>query len=173
MISKTYINEIDISKVKTGQTVEVGIDAFPEKKFTGKVTEIANIGEQLQNSNAKVYEVKILINEFDSILRPAMTTKNKILTDVVDNVLFIPIEGIFNNDSVTFVYKKNGRSVAKQQVIVGQSNENEIIIRAGLKADDEVLLVPPNKADRLDLEMLPGDTIAKYRERPAPVKQKK
>jgi HlyD family secretion protein len=173
MMSKTYINEIDISKVKVGQQVQIGIDAFPEKKFSGKVIEVANIGEQLQNSNAKVYEVRIVVNEFDSILRPAMTTKNKILTSVVDSVIFIPIEAIFNNDSTVFVYKKNGGSVTRQQVIVGQSNENEIIIRAGLQAEEEVLLVPPEKADKLKLNMLPKETIAKYKEKPAPVKSRK
>ena len=173
MISKTYINEIDISKVKVGQQVQIGIDAFPEKKFTGKVIEVANIGEQLQSSNAKVYEVRIVVNEFDSILRPAMTTKNKILTSIVDSVLFIPIEAIFNNDSVAFVYKKEGGSVSRQQVIVGQSNENEIIIKAGLNAADEVLLVPPEKADKITLDLLPKDIIAKYKVKPSPVKEQK
>jgi hypothetical protein len=173
MISKTYINEIDISKVKTNQEVQVGIDAFPEKKFTGKVIEVANIGEQLQNSNAKVYEVRIVVNEFDSILRPAMTTKNKILTSVVDSVLYIPIEAIFNNDSVAFVYKKDGSSVTKQQVIVGQSNDNEIIIKAGLQAEDEVLLVPPEKSENLNVEILPKDIVAKYKEKPAVAKPRK
>jgi hypothetical protein len=173
MISKTYINEIDISKVKVGQKVQLGVDAFPEKKFTGKVIEVANIGEQLQSSNAKVYEVRIVVNEFDSILRPAMTTKNKILTSIIDSVLFIPIEAIFNNDSVTFVYAKDGGSIKRQQVIVGQSNENEIIIKAGLQAEDEVLLVPPDKAEKLSLESLPKETIAKYKEKPAPVKPPK
>ncbi len=150
-----------------------GIDAFPEKKFTGKVTEVANIGEQIQNSNAKVYEVKIVIKEFDSILRPAMTTKNKILTNIIENVLFIPIEAIFNSDSVTFVYKKRGSSAGKQQVIVGQSNENEIIIRAGLQADDVVLLVPPDKSDKLTINLLPKETIDKYKEKPSGVKPHK
>ena len=173
MMSKTYINEIDISKVKINQQVQVGIDAFPEKKFTGKVIEVANIGEQLQNSNAKVYEVRIVVNEFDSILRPAMTTKNKILTSIVDSVLYIPIEAIFNNDSVAFVYKKDGGSVVKQQVIVGQSNDNEIIIRAGLLADEEILLVPPEKSDKLNIEVLPKDTIAKYKEKPPVAKPQK
>ena len=173
MISKTYINEIDISKVKVGQKVQIGIDAFPEKKFTGKVTEVANIGEQLQSSNAKVYEVRILVKEFDSILRPAMTTKNKILTSVIDSVLFIPIESIFNTDSVAFVYRKDGGSVTRQQVIVGQSNENEIIVRAGLKAEEEVLLVPPDKADKLTLKLLPRDIVAKYKVKPPPVKPQK
>jgi len=74
MISKTYVNEIDISKVKVGQPVEVGIDAFPEKKFTGTVQDVANIGEQMKNTNAKVFEVMIEVFEFDSVMRPAMTT---------------------------------------------------------------------------------------------------
>lgn len=173
MMSKTYINEIDISKVKVGQQVQLGIDAFPEKKFTGKVIEVANIGEQLQSSNAKVYEVRIVVNEFDSILRPAMTTKNKILTSVVDSVLFIPIEAIFNNDSVTFVYKKDGGSATRQQVIVGQSNENEIIIKAGLNAQEEVLLVPPEKADKISLDMLPQAIITKYKVKPPVAKPQK
>ncbi|MCK9424189.1 MAG: efflux RND transporter periplasmic adaptor subunit [Bacteroidales bacterium] len=173
MISKTYVNEIDISKVKVGQEVQIGIDAFPEKKFTGKVTEVANIGEQLQNSNAKVYEVRILIKEFDSILRPAMTTKNTILTSIVTGVLSIPIEAIFNADSVTFVYKKDGGSVVRQQVVVGQSNDNEIIIRAGLGVDNEVLLVPPEKAEKLSLEILPKEIIARYKEKPTLPKNQK
>jgi len=170
MISKTYVNEIDISKVKVGQEVKIGIDAFPEKKFTGKVTEVANIGEQLQNTNAKVYEVRILVKEFDSILRPAMTTKNTILTSIVDSVLFIPIEAIFNSDSVTFVYKKDGGSAIRQQVIVGQSNDNEIVIRAGLEEGDEVLLVPPEKAEKISLEALPREIINKYKVKPVPAK---
>jgi hypothetical protein len=169
MISKTYVNEIDISKVKVGQEVRIGIDAFPEKKFTGKVIEVANIGEQLQNTNAKVYEVRILVNEFDSILRPAMTTKNTILTSTISNVLFIPIDAIFNNDSVTFVYKKDGGSAIRQQVLVGASNDNEIIIKSGLLPDDEVLLVPPEKAESIKLDVLPKDTIEKYRIKPVAV----
>ncbi|MEI8005332.1 MAG: efflux RND transporter periplasmic adaptor subunit [Bacteroidota bacterium] len=166
MMSKTYVNEIDISKVKTGQKVKIGIDAFPEKKFTGKVIEVANIGEQLQNSNAKVYEVRIIVNEFDSILRPAMTTKNTIETSIIDKVLSAPIEAIFSSDSVTFVYKKDGGSVVRQQVITGESNENEIIIREGLLENEEVMLVPPDKADKLNLILLDKSILAKYKPKP-------
>jgi hypothetical protein len=168
MISKTYVNEIDISKIKTGQEVRIGIDAFPEKKFTGKVIEVANIGEQMQNSNAKVYEVRILVNEFDSILRPAMTTKNTIVTALIDSVLFIPIEAVFNNDSISYVYKKDGGSIVRQQVIVGQSNENEIIILSGLSMDDEIYLVQPENSDDLKLVTLSKEEIEKYKPKPAP-----
>ncbi|TSA28765.1 MAG: HlyD family efflux transporter periplasmic adaptor subunit, partial [Bacteroidetes bacterium] len=162
MISKTYVNEIDISKVKVGQPVTIGIDAFPDKKFTGIVTEVANIGEQLQGTNAKVFEVKILIHEFDSILRPAMTTKNTILTATLDSVLYVPLEAIFNNDSLTFVYKKNGSRVEKQQIVAGLSNDNEIVIKEGLQESDEVLLIAPENDQDLEIVVLPPYVLEKY-----------
>jgi hypothetical protein len=170
MISKTYVNEIDISKIKVGQEVRIGIDAFPDKKFTGKVTEVANIGEQIQGSNAKVFEVKILVNEFDSILRPAMTTKNTIITAIIDSVVYIPIESIFSNDSTTFVYRKKGSGIVRQQVIAGNSNDNEIIIKAGLQPNDEVYLVPPENGEKMKLAELSPDILKKF-STPPPVKQ--
>ncbi|KAF0199632.1 MAG: efflux transporter rnd family mfp subunit [Bacteroidetes bacterium] len=152
MISKTYVNEIDISKLKTGQKAEISVDAFPERKYTGEVTEVANIGEQMRNSNAKVFEVKIKVNEFDSILRPAMTTKNVINTSVIPKVLFLPIESVHTSDSISFVYMV-GEAVRKQ-VKTGQTNENQIIITAGLKKDDEVYLSPPENSAKWRLEKL-------------------
>jgi multidrug efflux pump subunit AcrA (membrane-fusion protein) len=164
MKSKTYINEIDISKIKVSQEVKIGVDAFPDKKFSGKVIEVANIGQQLPNSNAKVFEVSIEVNEFDSILRPAMTTKNEIMTSGYDSVLFIPLDCVQSNDSISYVYAGSYR----KQVILGPSNENEVIIRAGLEAGEEVYLVPPADAEKNKLIRLDPAVIEKFR-KPGPV----
>jgi len=168
MNSKTYVNEIDISKVEQGQNAEIEVDAFPDKHFTGVVSEVANMGEQLPNSNAKVFEVVIQINEFDSILRPSMTTKNRIITNVIDSVTFVPIECVHNMDSVTFVYKND----YKQQVITGKSNDNDIIVLAGVKPDEELYLVPPEDAESWDLKRLSGDVLKDITDKQKPEKQK-
>jgi multidrug efflux pump subunit AcrA (membrane-fusion protein) len=159
MKSKTYVNEIDISKVRVNQDVRLGVDAFPDKKFTGKVIEVANIGQQLPNSNAKVFEVSIEVNEFDSILRPAMTTKNEILTSSIDSVLFIPLDCVQSNDSMSYVYSGSYR----KQVIPGPSNENEVIIKAGLQEGEEVYLVPHSDAEKYKLIRLDPSVIEKFR----------
>lgn len=159
MISKTYVNEIDISKVKSGQVVEIGVDAFPEKSYTGVVKEVANIGQQMKNSNAKVFEVVIDVNEYDSILRPAMTTKNRIITSVHDSVLYIPIECVQSNDSLTYVYT----SRYKQQIITGESNENDIIVYEGLEKGKEIYLIPPDDAEEMDYRMLDTAIVNKYK----------
>jgi len=169
MMSKTYINEIDISKVKVGQNVEIGVDAFPEKQFTGTVVEVANIGEQMRNSNAKVFEVKIEVKEFDSILRPAMTTKNTIITAIIDSVTFIPIESLHSNDSISFVYTSKK---TKQQVIVDRSNENEIIVKEGLEEGEKVHLLPPENLDDFRMSLLDTSIVNRYKREEALRKQK-
>jgi len=162
MLSKTYVNEIDISKVKAGQPVRIGIDAFPEKKYTGKVVEVANIGEQLPNTDAKVFEVIANVDQTDSILRPSMTTSNQIVTDVFKDVIFIPLEAIHNNDSLSFVYTTSNK---KQIIVPGLSNENYIIIEKGLNEGDEIYLSVPEEEDKLKysgLELIP---VLKEREK--------
>jgi len=159
MISKTYINEIDISKVRTGQSVEIGVDAFPDKSFTGLVTEVANIGQQLPNSNAKVFEVVIEVHEYDSVLRPAMTTKNSVITATYDSVLYLPLECIHANDSISFVFADRRR----KQVITGASNDNEIIIRAGLEQGDEAMLTAPDNPESYNFTFIDTEIIEKLR----------
>ena len=152
MISKTYVNEIDISKVRVGQEVKIGVDAFPDKAYEGTVGEVANIGEQRPGSDAKVFEVVINLIGSDTILRPAMTTKNEIITALIDSVCFVPIEAVQSTDSLTFVFMNSGNRIVRQEVVVGPSNENEIIIEKGVAQDDDVLLSIPENPDDLKFE---------------------
>ncbi|WP_215224568.1 efflux RND transporter periplasmic adaptor subunit [Echinicola shivajiensis] len=145
MQSITYVNEVEIRKVKVGQEVEIGLDAFPEKKFTGKVTRVANVGQQRPNSDAKVFEVTILVNESDPVMRPAMTTSNAIIAQDLGEVLFVPLEAVHvQNDSINYVYLNNG---AKQEVKLGTSNYDEVVVDMGLEQGDKVYLSIPSWAD--------------------------
>ena len=144
MISRTYINEVDINTVKVEQNVEIGLDAFPEKKLTGKVIEVANVGEQKPNSDAKVFQLLIEVHESDTTLRPGMTTSNTIISGELKDVLFIPVEALHSQgDSVTYVYKKDGLGTIKQEVNVGQSNSDEVVVLKGLDESDMVYLSDP------------------------------
>jgi len=149
MISKTYVNEIDVSKVKAGQKVEIVVDAFPEKSYTGLVTAVANIGEQLPNADAKVFEVTIKVNESDPILRPSMTTGNKIVTKTVDNVTYVPLECVqMGADSIPFVYTKKG---SKQIVVLGEENENNVVVEQGIEDGTMIYLSTPENPEKFKL----------------------
>ncbi len=149
MISKTYVNEIDVSKVKAGQKVELLVDAFPEKSYTGVVSSVANIGEQLPNADAKVFEVVIKVDGSDPILRPSMTTGNQIITKTIEDVTYVPLESVqLGVDSIPFVYTKKGN---KQIVVTGEENENNVVIEQGLEAGTMIYLSTPENPDKFKL----------------------
>lgn len=149
MVTKTYVNEIDISNLKKGLNVSLTIDAFPDKSFTGSVVDVANVGEQLPNSDAKVFEVTVEVNEKDTLLRPAMTTNNKILVEELTDVIFIPQESVFVTDSVSFVVIKTGLGTEKQKVELGKTNDNFVVILNGLTEGEELLMVKPEDVESL------------------------
>lgn len=152
MQSITYVNEVDIRRVRIGQEVEIGLDAFPDKRFTGKVTKVANVGQQRPNSDAKVFEVIIRVNESDDLLRPSMTTSNAIIADQLADVLYIPLEAInVENDSINFVYLKSG---VKQEVMMGLTNANDVVIEKGLNQGDKVYLSTPSWGENLSVRLL-------------------
>jgi HlyD family secretion protein len=156
MISKTYVNEVDVRKIKPGQPVDVGLDAYPDKKLSGKVVKVANVGEQRPNSDAKVFEVTIEIFGSDPSLRPAMTTSNKIMANKLDSVLYIPLECLHSqNDTITYVYKSEGLNIVKQEVVIDVANANEVVIKAGLALNDKVFLSNPIGQENKEVRLLP------------------
>jgi multidrug efflux pump subunit AcrA (membrane-fusion protein) len=158
MMSKTYVNEVDVSHVKKGQDVSIKIDAFPEEEYIGRVVSVANIGEELREYDAKVFEVNIEMLGTDSILRPAMTTSNEIVTDILKDVIAIPLEALYS-DSLPYVFKEQGGRILKQEVITGPSNNDEVIIDFGLQEGDDIYLSMPDNAK--DMEFQPLDPAIK------------
>jgi hypothetical protein len=156
MVSKTYINEVDVRKIQPGQNVEIGLDAFPEKKLKGVVTNVANVGEQRPNSDAKVFEAMIEIQGSDEMLKPSMTTSNRIITNVIDSALFIPLECLHNkDDSISYVFLRKGIKKTKQEIKVGGTNNNEAVVELGLNPGDRIYLSVPEGMDDEPIAMLP------------------
>lgn len=154
MESKTYANEVDIRKIKKGLFVKVGFDAFPDVEIDGVVTDVANVGENKRGSDIKVFQVMIKLNGTNDNIRPGMTTSNKILTFERKDVLSIPLEAIFSQDTITYVYKKTGFSVSKKQVKIGDSNNDSVIIIEGLTEKDVVYLNKPEGYDDVKIAQL-------------------
>ena len=153
MLSKTYVNEVDVSNVEKGQDVTIKIDAFPDETFVGRVLSVANIGEELREYDAKVFEVNIELMGVDSILRPAMTTSNEIVTDILQDVISVPLESI-HSDSLPYVFKEQGGRILKQEIITGPTNSDAVVIDYGLQEGDKILLSIPDNAKEMEFQPL-------------------
>jgi HlyD family secretion protein len=97
MEMRVDVNENDIVNVKLGDTTRITIDAYPNRKFTGIVREIANaaktkgLGTQEEVTN---FEVKIRILDHNGLLRPGMSGSADIETFTAKDVLSVPIQSV-------------------------------------------------------------------------------
>ena len=151
MVSKTYVNEIEISKIKVGLSVLVSLDAFPDKQYKGKVVSVANVGEQLAGSSTKKFEVIVKLQQKSQDMRPGMTTSNKIIVNEHNKVGYLPIEAVTKIDTSYFVYTSNGY---RKHVICGEANDNFIIVSKGLTPHDNIYLNLPAQVEKFNVQMI-------------------
>jgi HlyD family secretion protein len=160
------IDENDIVSVSIGDEAEIEVDALPDVKLKGRVTEIANSAKSsgMGTTDEKTeFEVKVAVIDPVAELRPGMTASAEIVTEVCDDCLSVPIQSVavrtldqlgaeaaaegeearFTPDSEGFVeivwVIADGRAHARQ-VKTGIQSETHIEIADGLGDDDEVVI---------------------------------
>jgi HlyD family secretion protein len=82
------VAEADVGTVAEGQEVEFTVDAFPERTFVGKVTQVRNAPLTVQN--VVTYDTIIEVNNADLKLKPGMTANVSIIVQRRENVLRLP-----------------------------------------------------------------------------------
>ena len=82
------VDEADIGGVKENQKVLFTVDAYPNKQFEGKITQL-RLKSAIVNG-VVTYETVVQVNNSDLLLRPGMTASASIITDTVQNVLVVP-----------------------------------------------------------------------------------
>jgi HlyD family secretion protein len=97
MEARVDVNENDVVTVKVGDKAVVSIDAYGERKFTGTVAQIANTGKTSGTGTQEEvtnFEVKIKVEDRDVQLRPGLSCTAEIQTDIVNNVVAVPMQSV-------------------------------------------------------------------------------
>lgn len=148
-LSETYVQEIDITKIAPGDSAVITVDALPGKQFTGVISKIANMGQELPGYDMKVFRVLIELNERDKAIKPAMTTDNKIVLQKLDDTIKIPRECLFGTSDQHFVLIKKDGKMWKKEVKPGFDNDTEVTIISGLTANEKIYTSLPPDIDSI------------------------
>lgn len=96
MEARVEVGEVDVPLVRLGQIARLDVDSFRDRKFTGKVTQIANSAKSagagsVQTQDATKFEVRIRITDKERFL-PGMSVTADVETRYRTNVLTVPIQ---------------------------------------------------------------------------------
>ena len=165
------VNENEIVRLTLGDTAIIEVDAYPNQKFKGIVTQMANSPKtatgaaQLSSDEVTKFEVKIrmLRSSYEEMekklpagqspFRPGMSATVKIQTETQRNVLSVPIQAVTakldstnsssNGDTFKeYVFVVKGDTVEMRDVTTGIQDNRYITITKGLQVGEQIVEGP-------------------------------
>ena len=156
MVASVRVHESLAGRIKPGQRATVRVDAINGESFLGTVESVGVLAESggWRDPNRREYTVRIAI-DYDNTngkLKPSMRNEAEIMLDAVENTLSVPVQAIFSEGPVKYVYVPRGSRYASIPVQTGHMSDTFAEIRAGLNEGDRVLLRQPDPG-----EVVPGE----------------
>ncbi len=146
LIVKFDLPEQYRSKVRVGDKAVVTPDSIRSIKLPGVIGEIASLPVNLihwDRNSPKIYHSTIKLKKQDSRLVSGMSVQVEIINRELKDVLFIPIEAVFEEGGNYFVYKKSLGNPKRINIRIGAANDNFVEILEGLEESDVVYLYRP------------------------------
>ena len=133
-IASLNVSEVDINRVKVGQTVEIALNSVRNKKFKATVVGIDKIGSQ--TSGVANYPVTVKFDTDADEALPNMGVEADISIASKDKVLYIPTSALIVQGNTFYVISEQG----KKEVKLGIADEENTEIISGLSEGDRVTL---------------------------------
>jgi RND family efflux transporter MFP subunit len=135
---KVMMAEVDMARVRVGETVMLNLDALTGKMYHGEVTAIGPVGTVM--SGVVNYPVIVTISNPDTSIKPGMTANLSVQVDRRVDVLLVPTRAVRTQGNQMIVtVEQNGQSV-QVPVGTGLSNDTQVEITNGLQEGDVIVL---------------------------------
>ncbi len=141
-IIRADINEIDVVNLQIGQDVYIRLDAYYENEFSGKIINISPISSNVGGVVSYELTVKPETGNGPELLY-GLSASLTITTSGVENVLFVPIQSVYEEDGKSYVdFVAEDGGIEKTEVTTGIFNYDFIEIKSGLNEGDTILISP-------------------------------
>jgi hypothetical protein len=145
---RAKVNQADINAVKVGQAVRVGLDAYPELSFNGRIAQISPLGVRSTLSpKVRTFVTLIDVEGAHPNLMPDLTASLDVELAREPHALIVPRDAILQKGERTFVRVRRGSTFEDRPVAVGGQNAHEALTTSGL---DEGMTVVRNVNARTD-----------------------
>lgn len=138
------VMELDRGHLAVAQPVEIAVVALGNRKFSGK---IKSIGGTTGPPWDRHFETRITLDNPSPDLRPGMSVRMVITTDVMKNVLWLPAQALFEADNKKFVYVNSNGTYSRKDVKMVQRSETRVVVE-GVQEGQLVALANPEQAAR-------------------------
>ncbi len=140
MMVEGTVNQAEVTRLRIGQEAVIGLDAFPEATYHGKVYSIGaiGVGSRRENYYIRNIPIRVMIENADRRMIPDLSAFANVLVDRQENVLLVPAAAVGEQGGRHFVYVRKEKGFEKREVKPGVSNGVQTAILEGLKEGEAV-----------------------------------
>ncbi|MGD1914875.1 MAG: HlyD family efflux transporter periplasmic adaptor subunit [Phycisphaerales bacterium] len=153
MVASVRVHESLAGRLRPGQSATVKIEALDSASLPGTVESIGVLAESgnWRDPNLREYTVRVLLEpgELAKQLKPSMRAEATIVLDRVDEALTVPVQSVFSDGRLRYVYRPVGPRFQRVPVQLGRRSETQAEVLAGLAAVDRVLTRTPDTGEVL------------------------
>lgn len=130
------VYERDISRIRRDGTVTITVDAYPDRIFTGRVTNVSD----LIDPATRTAKVRCVVDNRDGLLKLDMFAKVTLSTNGATDVLAIPSDAVQTIDAETVVFiQESATRFVRRTVEIGRRANHLVEVLAGLEPGDRVV----------------------------------
>ncbi|HEU4894040.1 MAG TPA: efflux RND transporter periplasmic adaptor subunit [Vicinamibacterales bacterium] len=122
--------------IAEGRPVELRVDAYRDRTFTGKVTRIS----PAVNTSTRAFPFEAVVPNADAVLKPGTFARVHVESGKVDDVLTLPYAALQYRYGVNRVFVVQGDRLAVRELQVGERVGDRIEIVSGVKAGEQVAI---------------------------------
>ena len=145
MQASLFVQANDAIDLAKGLAVDIRLDAFPNKVFSGEITDVSGFPRSIERGNPVTYfEIVVKLLEQDkSMMQPGRKLTAKIDVKAPTEQLVVPLQALYFENGNTYVYLQKGNKFNKQSVVSGRKNLYLVEITEGLSNGDVIALSLP------------------------------
>lgn len=152
---KSTVNETDIGKIHVNQKVIVRLDAFPSISFEGEITNIGRLSyKKDEKSRTKGFDVDIMLNKSDPILKPGMTVRCEYFSAQLEDVFFVENECIIKENMRYYIVIENKGNREKCEIKIGPRNNEFTVVYGDFKKGQSLLPLSEVEMNKLEKEAI-------------------
>ncbi|MFM1904655.1 MAG: Macrolide export protein MacA [Planctomycetota bacterium] len=139
MRADVEVHESKVDKIRPGMKAHIRVQG---REFAGEVAAVANRPQSNWLSSAKKYVVEVRIDGNTEDLRPGFTAEVEIIVADLTDVIAVPVAAVIEQQGEYVCAVRQGDTVERRVVTLGQSNDRQVEILAGIEPGETLLLNP-------------------------------
>lgn len=145
MQASLFVQANDAIDLANGQSVDIRLDAFPDKVFRGEIENVSGFPRSIERGNPVTYfEVVVKLLEQDkSMMQPGRKLTANINVKAPTETLVVPLQALHFDEGASYVYVQENNLFSKQPVQSGRKNLYLVEITNGLESGDVIALTKP------------------------------